>query len=114
EYLFDYLPAALYVYGADSADALLKIIPEMSLQQQGILGKPAAPLLIVGGSKDSQVPIADLQLLINSGSEPREAWINPVGGHMGRSAGSWPDPVIFKKIILPWEARHLNVKTGTP
>jgi esterase FrsA len=33
---------------------------------------------------------------------------------MGRSAGTWPDPVIFKKIILPWEARHLNVKTGTP
>ena len=24
------------------------------------------------------------------GSEPREAWINPVGGHMGRTASTWP------------------------
>jgi hypothetical protein len=33
---------------------------------------------------------------------------------MGRSAGTWPDPVIFKKIILPWEVRHLSAKAGTP
>jgi hypothetical protein len=30
------------------------------------------------------------------------------------SAGTWPDPVIFKKIILPWEVRHPKLKTGTP
>lgn len=27
--------------------------------------------------KDTQVPIDDLELLLNSGSEPREAWIDP-------------------------------------
>jgi esterase FrsA len=31
------------------------------------------PIFVVGGSRDTQVPIDDLELLINSGSEPREA-----------------------------------------
>jgi esterase FrsA len=114
EYLFDYVPASLFVYGMKSADELIAFLPKMSLQAQGLLGKPTAPILVVGGSRDTQVPIEDLELLINSGSEPREAWINPAGGHMGRSAGTWPDPVIFKKIILPWEARHLNARAGVP
>jgi esterase FrsA len=108
EYLFDLLPASLYVYGLASTDALLAFLPKMSLQAQGLLGKPAAPILVVGGTRDTQVPIADLELLINTGSEPREAWINPAGGHMGRTAATWPDPVIFRKIILPWELRRLS------
>jgi esterase FrsA len=110
EYLFDLLPASLYVYGLNSTDELLALLPKMSLQAQGWLGKPAAPMLVVGGTRDTQVPIDDLELLINSGSEPREAWINPVGGHMGRSAQTWPDPVIFRAVILPWEVRHLSQK----
>src|SRR5579871_5320904 len=108
EYLFDYLPASLFVYGMKSADELIAFLPKMSLQAQGLLGKPSAPLLVVGGTKDTQVPIDDLELLINNGTEPREAWINPAGGHMGRTPGTWPDPVIFRKIILPWEVRHLK------
>jgi esterase FrsA len=114
EYLFDLLPASLFVYGLKSADELIAFLPKMSLQAQDLLGKPAAPMLVVGGTKDTQVPIDDLELLINSGSEPREAWINPVGGHMGRSTPTWPDPVIFRKVILPWEVRHLGPKTGAP
>jgi esterase FrsA len=110
EYLFDLLPASLFVYGKTSADELLAYLPRMSLQAQGLLGKPTAPIFVVGGTKDTQVPIADLDLLMNSGSEPREAWINPAGGHMGRSSGTWPDPVIFRKVILPWEIRHLSEK----
>jgi esterase FrsA len=110
EYLFDLVPASLFVYGLKSTDELLAFLPKMSLQAQGLLGKPAAPMLVVGGTKDTQVPIDDLELLINSGNEPREAWINPVGGHMGRSAERWPDPVIFRQVILPWEVRHLSQK----
>jgi esterase FrsA len=110
EYLFDLLPASLFVYGLKSKDELLAFLPRMSLQAQGLLGKPAAPMLVVGGTRDTQVPIDDLELLINSGSEPREAWINPVGGHMGRTASTWPDPVIFRQVILPWEVRHLSQK----
>src|ERR1700731_1556924 len=107
EYLFDLVPAILYVYGLKSTDELTAFLPKMSLQAQGLLGGPSAPMLVVGGTKDTQVPIDDLELLINSGGEPREAWINPVGGHMGRSAQTWPDPVIFRKVILPWEVRQL-------
>ena len=110
EYLFDLLPASLFVYGIKSADELLAYLPKMSLQAQGLLGKPSAPIFVVGGTRDTQVPIADLTLLINSGAEPREAWINPAGGHMGRTATDWPDPVIFRKVILPWELRHLSEK----
>ena len=110
EYLFDYVPASLYVYGLPSTDDLLALLPKMSLRAQGWLGKPAAPMLVVGGSLDTQVPIEDLELLINSGKEPREAWINPVGGHMGRNAQNWPDPAIFREVILPWEVRHLIPK----
>ena len=114
EYLFDLLPASLFVYGMKSADELIAFLPKMSLQAQDLLGKPTAPILVVGGTRDTQVPIDDLELLINSGTEPREAWINPAGGHMGRTAAAWPDPVIFKKIILPWELRHLTAKRDTP
>jgi esterase FrsA len=108
EYLFDYVPASLFVYGMKSPDELIAFLPKMSLQAQGVLGKPSAPMLVVGGTRDTQVPIDDLELLINSGTEPREAWINPAGGHMGRNGMTWPDPVIFRKIILPWETRQLN------
>lgn len=114
EYLFDLLPASLYVYGLKSPDELIAFLPRMSLQAQDLLGKPTAPILVVGGTRDTQVPIDDLELLINSGSGPREAWINPVGGHMGRTAGTWPDPVIFRQVILPWEVRRLNQKPDGP
>jgi esterase FrsA len=114
EYLFDLLPASLFVYGLKSADELIAFLPKMSLQAQGLLGKPTAPILVVGGTRDTQVPIDDLELLINSGSEPREAWINPAGGHMGRTATTWPDPVIFRQVILPWEVRRLNQKADAP
>ena len=105
EYLFDRVPATLSVYGVANLDELLTLLPKISLKAQGLLGQPTAPLFIVGGVKDTQVPIADLDLLIHSGQEPREAWINPAGGHMGREAKGWTDPVIFQKVILPWEVR---------
>ena len=110
EYLFDYVPASLFVYGLKSTDELLALLPKMSLRTQQWLGKPTAPILVVGGTRDTQVPIEDLELLINSGTQPREAWINPAGGHMGRNAQNWPDPVIFRQVILPWEVQHLSQK----
>src|SRR6201994_1637810 len=76
EYLFDLVPASLYVYGLSSTDDLIAFLPKMSLQAQGLPGKPTAPLLVVGGTRDTQVPIDDLELLINSGITPREVWIN--------------------------------------
>src|SRR5262245_30340852 len=78
----------------------------MSLKEQGLIGRHAAPMLLVNGDHDSQVPIADLDLLLHAGS-PKEAWVNPGGGHMGRSA-DWPDVKIFREVVVRWIARQLR------
>ena len=106
EYLFDLFPARASVYGARTIEDFLAFGPRMSLKEQGLIGKPATPMLLVNGDHDSQVPIADLDLLLHAGS-PKEAWVNPGGGHMGRSA-EWPDGRIFREIVAPWIARQLG------
>jgi esterase FrsA len=107
EYLFDYGPALMAVFdGVSSFEDLLAIYPKMSLVGQGLLGKPMAPMLIIGGALDTQVPISDAYRLLSSGDVPKEAWINPAGGHLGRQAKVWPDPVIFEKVIIPYLVRH--------
>jgi esterase FrsA len=53
------------------------------------------------------VPISDIYLLLSNGDVPKDAWINPRGGHLGREASGWKDPEIFRKIIVPWETRML-------
>ena len=106
EYLFDLFAARASVYGAGTLDEFLAYGPKMSLKEQGLIGKPSAPMLLVNGDRDSQVPIADLDLLLHAGS-PKEAWVNPGGGHMGRSA-DWPDMKIFRQVVVPWIARQLG------
>jgi esterase FrsA len=109
EYLFDLVPAFLNVYeGVQSVGDLERIGPSMSLKAMGLLQKPTAPMLVVGGVKDTQVPIGDLELLMRSGDVPKDAWINPSGGHLGREARGWTDPVIFSKVIIPWELRLID------
>ena len=41
---------------------------------------------LVTGALDTQVPVSD-------------AWINRLGGHLGRQKGVWPDPLIFKQVV---------------
>jgi len=106
EYLFDLFPARASVYGAQTLEEFLAFGPRMSLQAQGLIGRPSAPMLLVNGEKDTQVPIADLDLLLHSGS-PKDAWVNPGGGHMGRSS-EWPDGKIFEKVVAPWIARQIG------
>ena len=105
EYLFDLFAARASVYGAQTLDQFLAYGPKMSLKEQGLIGKPSAPMLLVNGDRDSQVPIADLDILLHAGS-PKEAWVNPGGGHMGRSA-DWPDVRIFREVVVPWIVRQL-------
>jgi len=105
EYLFDLFPARASVYGVTTLEEFLAYGPRMSLKARGLIGKPSAPMLLVNGEHDSQVPIADLNLLLHSGS-PKEAWVNPGGGHMGRSA-EWPDRKIFEAVVAPWIERQL-------
>ncbi len=111
EYLFDQIPALMSILeGVNNVDELAVFLPKMSLKAQGLLDKPTAPMLIIGGVKDTQVPIADLYLWLSSGDVPKEAWINPRGGHLGRQVGVWPDPLIFKTVIIPWLVKTLEVQ----
>ncbi len=110
EYLFDLFPARASVYGVNSLEEFLAYGPRMSLKSQGLIGKPSAPMLLVNGDKDTQVPIADLDLMLHSGT-PKDAWVNPDGGHMGRSS-DWPDEKIFERIVLPWITRQVAARVS--
>jgi len=110
EYLFDQVPALMAIFDSvKTTEQLADIFPRMSLVKQGLLGKPMAPMLVIGGALDTQVPIADICLLLILGDTPKDAWINPQGGHLGRQVKVWPDPVIFKQVIIPWLVRKLEV-----
>jgi esterase/lipase len=109
EYLFDQVPALMAIFdNVTTIDQMAEELPKISLVQQGLLGKPMAPMLILAGVKDTQVPIEDIYLLMNSGDVPKTAWINPQGGHLGRQIGVWPDPRIFKEVIIPWLVKTLE------
>jgi fermentation-respiration switch protein FrsA (DUF1100 family) len=92
----------------NTLDEMANFLPKLSLVQEGLLGKPMAPMLILAGIKDTQVPIEDEYLLLSKGDVPKEAWINPRGGHLGRQVGVWPDPRIFKQVIIPWLVKTLE------
>lgn len=113
EYLFDQVPALMSIIeGANSVEDMAAVFPSFSLVKQGLLGQPMAPMLVIGGVKDTQVPIDDLYLLLSKGDTPKTAWINPQGGHLGRQVKIWPDPLIFKQVIIPWLVRTLEVPGG--
>ncbi len=109
EYLFDQVPALMSVLdNVHTLDEMGEFMPKLSLVQQGLLGKPMAPMLILAGVLDTQVPIDDEYLLLSKGDVPKDAWINPKGGHLGRQVGVWPDPRIFKEVIIPWLVKTLE------
>jgi esterase FrsA len=109
EYLFDIVPSFLgLVDNVETVDDLAREFPKLSLNALGLLGKPTTSMLVIGGVKDTQVPISDIDLLLNNGDVPKEAWINPNGGHLGRERTGWTDPTIFRRVIIPWEIRTLK------
>jgi esterase FrsA len=109
EYLFDQIPALMSIMeGVHSLDEMEEFMPKLSLVREGLLGKPMAPMLVIAGVLDTQVPIDDEYLLLSKGDVPKDAWINPRGGHLGRQVGVWPDPLIFKQVIIPWLVQTLE------
>ncbi len=111
EYLFDQVPALMAIFdNVKTVDEMAEVLPKMSLVKQGLLGKPMAPMLVLAGVLDTQVPIDDIYLLLDKGDVPKTAWINPQGGHLGRQVGVWPDPRIFKEVIIPWLVRTLEAE----
>jgi esterase FrsA len=109
EYLFDIFPARASVYGTKTMDEFLAYGPRLSLVARGMLDKPSAPMLLVNGERDTQQPIADLYLLMRHG-DPKEVWVNPEGGHMGRSE-RWPQGKVIAEVVEPWVLRRLGVDT---
>jgi esterase FrsA len=110
EYLFDQVPALMNIFeGVASVDDLATELEKMSLVKQGLLGKPMAPMLVLAGVLDTQVPISDIYLLLDKGDTPKMAWINPQGGHLGRQVKVWPDPIILRQVIIPWLVGILDV-----
>ena len=103
EYLFDLFPARAGVYGTNTLEEFLAYGPRMSMKD--VLSRGSAPMLNVNGERDTQVPIDDLYILMKSGS-PKEAWVNPEGGHIGRGK-DWSDGRIFKEVVVPWFQRKL-------
>jgi len=106
EYLFDLFPARAAAYGVNTMEEFLAYGPRLSLLDAGFLDKPAAPMLLVNGEKDTQQPIADLYLLMKHG-DPKDVWVNPEGGHMGRSQ-QWPQGKIIDRVVMPWIERALG------
>ena len=106
EYLYDYFQATAALFGATSMEDLLERARQFSLLDSGLLDQPSAPMLLVNGARDSQIPIADVFTLLQHG-DAKEAWVNPKGGHMGRSP-EWPANSIFEQILMPWMLRRLH------
>jgi len=107
EYLFDLFPARSVVYDVDNMEDFLSYGPRLSLIDRGLINQPSAPMFLVNGHQDTQQPIEDLYLMMRSG-DPKEAWVNPVGGHMGRSE-DWSGGRIQREIVQPWVMRRLGV-----
>ena len=106
EYLYDYLAAKCAMFGASGLEDMLARAQRYSLLEQGLLDRPSAPMLVVNGARDSQIPIADAYVLLEHGAA-KEAWINAQGGHMGRSE-QWPSSAIAEKVLMPWMLRRLG------
>ncbi|MES2904653.1 MAG: alpha/beta hydrolase [Pseudomonadota bacterium] len=108
EYLLDLFGARANVFGVTTLDEFLDYGPRMSLLIDDQIDRPCAPMLVMNGAKDSQVPIADQLLLLTRG-DAKEGWINPKGVHMGFGAGWGPDRVI-REIIAPWLLKKIAQK----
>jgi esterase FrsA len=106
EYLMDLLAARSAIYeNVNTLDQFLTIGPHMSLVALDIIDKPSAPMLLINGARDSQVPISDLTLLLLHGSI-KEAWVNPAGGHVA-FAKDWSQGRITQEIVWPWVQKIL-------
>ena len=110
EYLFDQVPALMsilegnvHIVWMTMGDYHAQVDVPNCIRD--CLGKQMAPMLILAGVLDTQVPIDDEYLPARAKAMfPKEAWINPQGGHLGPSkVGVWPDPLIFKQVaLIPW------------
>ncbi|HSF59344.1 MAG TPA: alpha/beta fold hydrolase [Candidatus Binatia bacterium] len=98
-YLFDLIEARANLFGKKTMEELNQVMPNLSLLTQGWLDKSSAPLLLVNGKEDKQVPLEDFYLLLEHG-DPKTIRLFP-GGHMGNI------PLVFETVI-PWLHQKLD------
>ena len=103
-YLFNLSETRARILGLKTVDEFITAAASMSLLDQGWLNRPSAPMLLVNGKKDEQVPINDLYLLLEHGA-PKEARIFPDAGHMGKS----PDAL---HVVIAWLKKRLGGSGG--
>ena len=104
------LEARGYIFRTRSLEEVLQIAPQLSLKTQGLLDQPTAPLLLINGKKDDQHPIEDFYLLIEHG-DPKDVFIFPEGGHMGRVPGQSNEPALA--VLSNWLKQKLT-STAAP
>jgi hypothetical protein len=93
--------------GQHSVEAAFAFMPSLSLLEAGLLQRPTPPMLLIAGAKDTQVPFDDFLLLLKHGS-PKQAWINPEGGTMGRSL-TVKDDEITATVVIPWVRQQFGL-----
>ncbi len=98
-YLFSLSETRARIFGLKNVDEFISAAASMSLLDQGWLDQPSAPMLLVNGKRDEQVPIDDLYLVLEHGS-PKQARVFPDAGHMGKS----PDAL---HVVTQWLKRQL-------
>ena len=96
------------VHGVETMQDFFAYGPRLSLLERGLIDQPSAPMLLVNGEQDTQQPIGDLYLMMKHG-DPKTAWVNPVGGHMGRSE-HWSGGRIQAEVVRPWLLRQLGIE----
>lgn len=100
EYLFDVKEAVMSLYGTNDFSEYLDKNQKMSLLEQGLLSKHAAPILYINGQNDSLVPFSDTKIISKYAANAR-VWSNPVGIHMG-IGGRINHQYLISKVILPF------------
>jgi esterase FrsA len=98
EYPFELAETLARAFGGETYENWVALAPRLSLLDQGVLGRPCAPLLLVNGARDTVFPIQDMYLLLEHGA-PKSARFFDDAGHMGGDAAA--------SVILDWLVRHL-------
>jgi hypothetical protein len=98
-YLMDLSLTRARTVGAATYDDYIERVAGFSLVAQGVLDRPHAPMLIVNGIDDQQVPLDDMLVLLQHG-QPKTARFFP-GGHMGYGPQTFPT-------VLDWVTRAVT------
>jgi esterase FrsA len=94
-YLMDLGPARARTVGKKTYEEYIEEVDGFSLLKQGILDGPHAPMLVLNGRHDEQVPFDDMVLLLEHGA-PKAARFFP-GGHMGYGPNTFPTVLAWLK-----------------